>query len=74
MVLVCAAARGLEFFLAARILRWRDAAFASCGTFWSAAAATPLWLCAEYVRHPGGASPPHNLMEVKCERTARASP
>ena len=31
-------------------------------------------LCAEHVRQPGGASPLHNLMEVKRERSARASP
>src|SRR4051794_13729597 len=31
-------------------------------------------LCAEHVRQLGGASPLHNLMEVKCQRSARASP
>jgi hypothetical protein len=29
-------------------------------------AGLPAVLCAEHVRQPGGASPLHNLMEVKC--------
>jgi len=39
-----------------------------------AARLPPIPMCAEHVRQLGGVSPLHNLMEVKCQRSARASP